>query len=73
MERKYPPGLWLHWPDSMAGDECGVVLGALEAVQLGSPVGGLGQAGSHHVQPLLYLDPGGGDIGTICQGWGGVC
>ena len=42
MERKYPPGIWLHWPDSMAGDERGVVLGALEAFQLGSPEGGLG-------------------------------
>jgi len=34
MERKYPPGIWLHWPDSMAGDERGVVLGALESGNL---------------------------------------
>lgn len=43
----------------MAGDEGGVVLRALEAVQLGSPEGGLGQAGSRYMQPLLHLDPGG--------------
>lgn len=43
----------------MAGDEGGVVLGALEAVQPGSPEGRLGRAGSRHMQPLLHLDPGG--------------
>lgn len=31
--------------------------GTLEAVQLGSPEGGLGWAGSCHLQPLLHLDP----------------
>lgn len=35
------------------------MLGALEAVQLGSPEGGLGWAGSCHMQPLFHLDPGG--------------
>lgn len=42
----------------MARDDGCVVLGALEAVQLGRPEAGLGWAGSRHVQPLLHLDPG---------------
>lgn len=37
-----------------------MVLGALKAVQLGSPEAGLGWAGSRHMQPLLHLDPGKG-------------
>lgn len=52
----YPPGVGSGGPSAVAGDEGGVVLGALEAVQLGSPEGGLGWAGGRHMQPLLHLD-----------------
>lgn len=65
---KHPPGVRPRGPVLMAGDERGVVLGALEAVQLGGPEGWLGWAGSCHIQPLLYLDPGEGDTGPVCQG-----
>lgn len=63
-----PPGVRPCEPSTVAGDEGGVVLGALEAVQLGSPEGGLGWAGSRHMQPLLHLDPGEEDTGPVCQG-----
>lgn len=55
----YPPGVWPCGPSTVAGDEGGVMLGTLEAVELSSPEGGLGWAGSCHMQPLLHLDPGG--------------
>lgn len=71
-EGKYPPGVWPRGAGPVASDEGGMVLGALEAVHLGSPEGGLGQAGSCHMQPLLHLDPGGADTDPVCQGrgWG---
>lgn len=65
---KHPPGVWPRGPVLVAGDERGMVLGALEAVQLGGPEGWLGWAGSCHIQPLLYLDSGEGDTGPVCQG-----
>lgn len=55
----YPPGVGSCGPSAVAGDEGGVVLGALEAVQLASPESGLGWAGGRHMQPLLHLDAGG--------------
>lgn len=55
-----PPGVWPCGSGTVAGNEGCMVLGALKAVQLGSPEAGLGWAGSRHMQPLLHLDPGKG-------------
>lgn len=68
VEGNCPPGIWLCEPSTVAGDEGGVVLGTLEAVQLGSPQCGLGWAGGCHMQPLLHLDPGEEGIGSVWQG-----
>lgn len=67
VEGNCPPGVWLCEPSTVAGDEGGVVLGTLEAVQLGSPQCGLGWAGGCHMQPLLHLDPGEEGIGSVWQ------
>ena len=52
-EFKRAAGIWPCGPGMVAGDEGDVVLGALEAVTLGSPEGGKGWAVSPHMQHLL--------------------